>query len=162
GETTEVTAPTADTDGPNGMAQLAADCEASAPGGASILRTPIVQGQQTDIGMVFGPMTLLITRASGVGCLAWIHDEDWIGNVRHLMDMQNPPARVIAAAPQLTHLSEAINALAPGLGIRHIPVPAPLLNIGMNIIRMEPGLLMGSTKARSIVLDDAGYQFRYP
>lgn len=32
----------------------------------------------------------------------------------------------------------------------------------MNIIRMEPGMLMGSTRARSTVLENTGYQFRYP
>ena len=55
-----------------------------------------------------------------------------------------------------------ITALAPGLGTRSFPVPATVLSIGMNIIRMEPGMLMGSTRARSEVLDDAGYQFKYP
>jgi len=161
-EFTEDTAPTADIDGPKGMGQLVADWEASAPDEAIIIRTAIVLGQQTEIGMGLGAMALSKTRPSVDGYLPWIHEEDWIGIVRHLLDMQNPPARVIAVAPQLTHLSEVINALAPGLGTRHIPLPAALLNIGMNIIRMEPGLLMGSTKARSVVLDDAGYQFHYP
>ncbi|MDN6638675.1 MAG: DUF1731 domain-containing protein, partial [Yaniella sp.] len=65
-------------------------------------------------------------------------------------------------APQQTRLSEVINALAPGLAPRHFPIPASLLNFGMNLLRMEPGLLMGSTKARSTVLKDSGYSFRFP
>src|SRR5699024_464843 len=149
-------------DGPNGMGQLVADWEASAPDEAHIVRTALVLGQQTEIVMGLAAMVLSATRPSVDGYLPWLRDDDWIGIVLALLDMHDQSATVIDAAPQLTHLSEAINALAPGLGIRHIPVAAPLLNIGMNIIRMEPELLMGSTKARSIVLDDAGYQFRYP
>src|SRR5699024_6400989 len=124
--------------------------------------TAIVLGQQTEIVMGLGAMALSKTRPSLDGYLPWVHEDDWIGIVRHLLDMQNPPARVIAVAPQQTYLSEVVNALAPRLGTRHIPVPATLLSVAMNLIGMEPGLLMRSTKARSIVLDDAGYQFHYP
>src|SRR5699024_217256 len=139
-----------------------ADWEASAPDEAIIVRTALVLAQHTEIVMRLGAIAFSKTRPTVVGYLPWTHEDHSPGTVWQLSAIQHPPATVVAAAPLRPHLSEAINALAPGLGIRHIPVPAPLLNIGMNIIRMEPGLLMGSTKARSIVLDDAGYQFRYP
>src|SRR5699024_11914962 len=88
--------------------------------------------------------------------------EDWVGLVQHLLAMPNPPATVVAVAPQQTRLAEAIRWLAPGYGTRNVPVPAALLNLGMNTIRMETGLLLGSTRNRSMVLDNIGYSFRFP
>lgn len=161
-EFTEETAPTADQDGPSGMGQLVADWEAAAPEDAIILRTAIVLGQQAQITMGLAAMALSKTRPNIDGYLPWIHEDDWVGIVEHLLRMPNPPKTVVAVAPQQTRLSEVITALAPQLGPRSFPVPATLLNIGMNIIRMEPGLLMGSTRARSTVLEASGYQFHYP
>ena len=161
-EFTETTSPTADKDGPEGMGQLVADWEASAPDDASIVRTGVVIGQAAEITMGLAAMALSKTRPDVDGYLPWIHEEDWIGIVQHLLNMSNPPSTVAAVAPQHTRLSEVINALAPGLGPRHFPIPASLLNFGMNLIRMEPGLLMGSTRARSTVLSDSGYTFRFP
>lgn len=161
-ELTEDTAPTADQDGPTGMGQLVADWEASAPDEAIKFRTSIVIGQEAEITMGLAAMAVTKTRPSIDGYLPWIHEEDWIGIVRHLLTIDTPPARVVATAPQQTRISEVINALAPGLGPRNIPIPAWSLKLGMNIIRMEPGLLLGSTKARSTVLADSGYRFHYP
>lgn len=161
-EFTETTSPTADRDGPTGMGQLVADWEAAAPDGAIILRTGVVLGQSTEITYGLAAMALSKTRPSIDGYLPWIHEDDWVGLVTHLLTMRKPPSVVVAVAPEQTRLSEVITALAPGLGARNIPVPARLLNFAMNIIRMEPGMLMGSTRARSIVLENIGYDFRYP
>lgn len=161
-EFTEATSPMADEDGPQGMGQLVSDWETSAPDDAIIVRTGIVLGQQARITMGLSAMALSKTRPDVDGYLPWIHEEDWIGIVQHLLSISSPPSTVVAVAPQLTQLSEAINALAPGLGPRHFPIPAGLLHFGMHLIRMEPGLLMGSTRARSTVLSDSGYTFRFP
>ncbi len=159
---TETTPPTADHDGPRGMGQLVADWEAAAPEEAIILRLGVVVGQQAEITYGLGAMAVSQTRPSLDGYLPWIHEDDWVGLVQHLLTMEQPPATVVAVAPQLTRYSEMINALAPGLGHRKIPVPAALLRLGLNVIRMEPGMLLGSTRARSTVLEDIGYTFRYP
>lgn len=161
-EFTEATFPTADHDGPEGMGQLVDDWEASAPDDAIIVRTGVVLGQQSEITMGLSAMAMTKTRPNVDGYLPWIHEEDWVGIVQHLLNMSEPPSSVVAVAPQQTRLSEVINALAPGLAPRHFPIPASLLNFGMNLLRMEPGLLMGSTKARSTVLKDSGYTFRFP
>lgn len=161
-EFTEQTAPTADLDGPNGMGQLVADWEAAAPEGAIIVRTAIVLGQQAEITLGLAAMALSKTRPNIDGFLPWIHEDDWFGIINHLLSVKRPPKTVVAVAPQQTRLSEVIQALAPGLGTRSLPVPTTLMNIGMRMIRMEPGLLMGSTRARSTVLEDIGYSFRYP
>lgn len=161
-EFTEATSPTADRDGPSGMGQLVANWEAAAPDHAIILRTAIVLGQQAQITMGLAAMALSKTRPNIDGFLPWIHEDDWVGIVEHLLTMDKPPQTVVAVAPQQSRLSEVITALAPQLGTRSFQIPATLLNIGMNIIRMEPGLLMGSTRARSTVLDETGYQFHYP
>ncbi|HJF13714.1 MAG TPA: DUF1731 domain-containing protein [Enteractinococcus helveticum] len=161
-EFTEETSPTAAKDGPDGMGQLVADWEAAAPEGAIIVRSGVVLGPQTEIVMGLAAMAMSKTRPNIDGFLPWVHEDDWVGIVEHLLTMKRPPNVVVAVAPQQTRLSEVITALAPGLGTRSFPVPATVLSIGMNIIRMEPGMLMGSTRARSEVLDDAGYQFKYP
>lgn len=161
-EFTETTAPTADRDGPDGMGQLVTDWEAAAPDDAIIVRTGVILGQHTEITYGLAAMALSKTRPSIDGYLPWIHEDDWVGLVQELLTMQQPPTTVVAVAPQQTRLSEVINALAPGLGTRNFPVPTSVLNIAMKMIRMEPGMLMGSTRARSTVLHDAGYQFRYP
>jgi len=161
-EFTEDTSPTADVDGPAGMGQLVADWEAAAPDHAIIVRTGVVLGQRAEITAGLTAMARTKTRLSVNGYLPWIHEEDWVGLVQHLLAMPNPPATVVAVAPQQTRLAEAIRWLAPGYGPRNVPVPAALLNLGMNTIRMEPGLLMGSTRARSMVLDQIGYSFRFP
>lgn len=161
-EFTETTLPTAELDGPDGMGQLVADWEAAAPQGAMILRTAIVLGQQTEITLGLAAMAMSKTRPNIDGYLPWIHEDDWVGIVQHLLTVKRPPKMVVAVAPQQTRLSEVIAALAPELGTRSFPLPAALLSVGMSIIRMEPGLLMGSTRARSEVLDESGYVFRYP
>ena len=161
-EFTETTSPTADRDGPSGMGQLVTDWEAAAPDDAIILRTGVVLGQSSEITYGLAAMALSKTRPSIDGYLPWIHEDDWVGIVTHLLTMSKPPPVVVAVAPQQTRLSEVIAALAPGLGTRNIPVPARLLNFAMNIIRMEPGMLMGSTRAGSTVLDETGYEFHYP
>ncbi|WP_022870909.1 DUF1731 domain-containing protein [Yaniella halotolerans] len=161
-EFTETTSPTADEDGPDGMGQLVADWEASAPDDAIILRTGVVLGQQAQISMGLIAMALTKTRPRIDGYLPWIHEDDWVGIVQHLLSTPNPPSTVVAVAPQQTRLSEAIHALAPSTGPRHFPIPAKLLSWGMKCIRMEPGLLLGSTKARSTVLMESGYTYRFP
>ncbi len=161
-EFTEKTAPTADKDGPDGMGQLVADWEAAAPDDAIIVRTGVVLGPQTEIVLGLGAMAVSKTRPNIDGYLPWIHEDDWVGIIEYLLTMKRPPNVVVAVAPQQTRLSEVITALAPGLGTRSFPVPAKLLSLGMNIIRMEPGMLMGSTRARSEVLEDMGYEFKFP
>lgn len=161
-EFTEETSPTAAQDGPDGMGQLVADWEAAAPKGAIIVRSGVVLGPQTEIIMGLAAMAMSKTRPNIDGFLPWIHEDDWVGIIEHLLTMPRPPKVIVAVAPQQTRLSEVITALAPGLGTRSVPVPAKVLSIGMNIIRMEPGMLMGSTRARSEVLEDSGYHFKYP
>lgn len=162
-ESTEATSPTADADGPDGMGQLVADWEASAPEDATIVRTGVVLGQQAEITYGLGAMALSKTRPSVDGFLPWIHEDDWVGIVHHLLTMpQQPPATIVAAAPQQTRLAEVIQALAPQLGPRLVPIPAGLLSTGMKVIGMDPGMLLGSTRVRSTVLDDVGYTFRFP
>lgn len=164
-EFTETTAPTADRDGPAGMSQIVAQWEAAAPDEAIILRTGVVLGQATEITYGLTAMAVSKMRPSVDGFLPWIHEDDWVGLVQHLLTLSEPPATVVAVAPQQTRLSEALQALAPGLGVRSVVVPVPLLKLGMRLIRMEPGMLLGSTRARSTVLADSadtGYQFRFP
>ena len=161
-EFTEQTAPTADLDGIKGMGQLVADWEAAAPHGAIIIRTGVVLGPETEITLGLTAMAMSKTRPNIDGYLPWIHEEDWFGIIEYLLTVDQPPRIVVAVAPHQTRLSEVINALAPWLGTRNIPIPATLLSMGMSIIRKEPGLLMSSTRARSEVLDDNGYQFKYP
>lgn len=161
-EFTEDTSPTADADGPTGMGQLVVDWENSAPDEAIIVRTGVALGQQAEITLGLTAMAMSKTRPSVNGYLPWIHEDDWVGIVQQLLTMATPPPTVVAVAPQQSRLSEVINALAPRDGPRKFPVPAALLKMGMNTIGMEPGLLLGSTRARSEVLDEIGYQFRFP
>lgn len=161
-EFTETTSPTADQDGPDGMGQVVADWEAAAPEDATIVRTGVVIGQETEITYGLTAMALSKTRPSLEGYLPWIHEEDWVALVQHLLSMSSPPATVVAVAPQQTRLSEVIHALAPGLGVRSVPLPEPLLSVPMNLIRMEPGMLLGSTRARSNFLEEIGFRFRFP
>lgn len=161
-EFTEDTSPTADRDGPTGMGQLVADWEAAAPDTAITVRTGVVLGQQAEIPTGLMAMARSKTQPSVDGYLPWIHEDDWVGLVQQLLTLSDPPASVVAVAPQQTRLSEAIHALAPGSGPRNIPVPTALLNLAMHMVGMEPGLLMGSTRARSIVSDQTGYTFRFP
>ncbi|WP_343959129.1 SRPBCC family protein [Yaniella flava] len=161
-EFTEATSPMADTDGPDGMGRLVTEWEAAAPDNAVFVRTGIVLGQHTEITKGLTAMARSTTRPSVDGFLPWIHEDDWVGLVQHLLAMHNAPTKVVAVAPQQTRLSEVIHALVPGQGPRSIPVPAALLRTGMNSIGMEPGLLMGSTRARSIVIDTMGYEFLFP
>src|SRR5690625_2313659 len=162
-EFTETTSPTADQDAPRGMGQLVADWEASAPDTATIVRTGVVIGQQAQITYGLGAMALTKTQPGVDGYVPWIHEDDWVGLVQHLLTMQQPvPSTVVAVAPQLTLFSEVINALAPGLGLRNFTLPAPLLRIAMQIVGMDPGMLMSSTRASSAVLDELGYTFKYP
>ena len=161
-EFTETTSPTAAQDGAQGMGQIVSDWETAAPEGATMLRTGVVIGQATEITYGLTAMALSRTRPSVDGYLPWIHEDDWVRLVQHLLSMSSPPETVVAVAPQQTRLSEAIHALAPGLGTRTIPLPTLLLRTGMTLIGMEPGMLLGSTRARSEIVEELGFEFRFP
>lgn len=42
------------------------------------------------------------------------------------------------------------------------PTPAPMLRVGAIALRTDPALGLTGRRARSQVLDDAGFEFRFP
>ena len=162
-EFTETTSPTADRDGPSGMGQLVTDWEAAAPDDAIIAPARGCAGHR----IARSP-----TDCSGRQPVQDAPERRWVfalDSRRRLGRYREPPVDrcanhrsvVVAVAPQQTRLSSHCRASSRAGHTKH-PVPARLLNFAMNIIRMEPGMLMGSTRARSTVLENTGYHFRYP
>lgn len=98
--------------------------------------------------------------------VSWIHVEDWVRIVLAALGLEQPglPAGiVIASAPHPVQNAELMRTLRRAVGRPFgLPTPAPLLRLGAALLRTDPALGLTGRHATSRVLDDVGFQFRYP
>lgn len=148
------------------------DAVADAPAESlTLMRTGIVLGRDA---AAFKALRAVVSLGAG-GSLAggrqwvpWIHEDDWLSIARAALGLEGlvalPGGPVVASAPNPVTNAELMRELrarfAPGgLGI---PAPKPLLKLGTGVLRKDPGVLTGSTRAVSSVLPVAGFVFGHP
>ena len=127
-----------------------------------ILRSGVVLSRS---GGMLGRMRLPFRL--GLGCrlgdgrqwMSWIHIEDWVGAVRHLLQDEEAAGAFNLTAPQPVRNDDFSDALAASLGRRiHLSMPAFALRA---LLGQRADLLLGSQRILPKRLSTAGYAFRF-
>ncbi|MXP21296.1 DUF1731 domain-containing protein [Gordonia sp. HNM0687] len=104
---------------------------------------------------------------SGRQWFSWIHVDDWLAIARAALGLDPelviPDGVVVGASPHPVRNAELMAALRRTLHRPPAPpTPAPLLRLGAIALRTDPALGLTGRRARSQVLDDVGFEFRFP
>lgn len=104
--------------------------------------------------------------STGCQWFSWIHVQDWVRIVVAALGLEGPslPAgTLIASAPHPVRNADLMRTLRRQMGRRiGMPTPAPVLRLGAIALRTDPDLGLTGRYATSRVLEDAGFEFRYP
>lgn len=94
---------------------------------------------------------------------SWVHVDDVVRAIRHLVEHREIAGPVNVAAPQVVTNAELMATLrahfGPGWGA---PCPSWLLEAGARIIRTEAELVLKSRWVEAAVLRDSGFAFAHP
>lgn len=159
-------------DGPPQMAGVAKAWEAALSGAnadrMAILRTGIVLDNDTPaldrlrslarwgVGGRVGP---------GTQWISWIHIEDWLAIVRHLLAAGTPDLAGIlhATGPRPVRNAELMAALRRSVRRPAAPpTPTALVRLGALVLRTDPALALTGRRAVPARLLEAGFEFRHP
>lgn len=104
---------------------------------------------------------------SGRQWFSWIHVDDWLAIARSALsldsDVELPDGVVVGAAPNPVRNVDLMASLRHALHRPPAPpTPAPMLKVGALFLRTDPALGLTGRRARSEVLDEAGFEFRFP
>jgi uncharacterized protein len=131
------------------------------------LRTSLVFGPAP--GSIFAVFSNLVrvglggTQGNGRQYISWIHEADFARTVDFLIGHEEIEGPVNLAAPNPLPNREFMADLREAWEMPNgLPAPAPLLAMGMFLLRTEPELVL---KSRYVVpgrLLDAGFQFEFP
>ncbi|WP_238422098.1 epimerase [Gordonia sp. 'Campus'] len=98
---------------------------------------------------------------------SWIHVDDWLAIARMALGVDGPTMLpdgvLVAAAPNPVRNAELMAQLRKVLHRPPAPpTPGVLLKLGAVALRTDPALGLTGRRARSDVLADAGFEFRFP
>jgi uncharacterized protein (TIGR01777 family) len=94
--------------------------------------------------------------------VSWVHMDDVVGAVLHLVDHPEIFGPVNVAAPDVVTNAELMARVRAAMGRRAgLPEPAWLLEVGARIIRTEAELVLKSRWVASDVLRESGYAFSH-
>lgn len=103
------------------------------------------------------------TQGNGRQYVSWIHEADYARAIEFLIDQDEIDGAVNLAAPNPLPNREFMAALRDAWNMPNgLPAPAPLLAIGMWVLRTEPELVLKSRRVVPGKLLDAGFQFEFP
>ncbi len=103
------------------------------------------------------------TQGSGRQYVSWIHEADYARAVEFLIAHESMAGPVNLAAPNPLPNREFQAALREAWGMPNgLPAPAPLLAVGMWVLRTEPELVLKSRRVVPGKLLDAGFRFEFP
>lgn len=92
--------------------------------------------------------------------MSWIHLEDWVGSVLHLLQNNVPSGPFNLTAPQPVRNAEFTIALGKAL---HRPAFLIVPELALKLLLGEmSSLLLGSQRVSPPAILKAGYEFRYP
>jgi len=103
-------------------------------------------------------------QGSGKQWMSWLHEDDFVGIVRFLIEHNTLAGSYnLAASHPLTN-AEFMKCLRTKLAPLGIGLPAPAIGVrlGCFLIGSAPELALQSRKVVSARLKEAGYQFKYP
>lgn len=94
--------------------------------------------------------------------VSWVHVDDVVGAVLHLVEHPEISGPVNVAAPEVVTNGELMAQVRATMGRRvGLPEPAWLLEVGARIIRTEAELVLKSRWVASDVLKGSGYAFSH-
>jgi uncharacterized protein (TIGR01777 family) len=98
----------------------------------------------------------------GAQKVSWVHVDDVVASVLHLLDHPEISGPVNVAAPEVVTNAELMAQVRAAMGRRAgLPEPAWLLEAGARIIRTETELVLKSRWVSSDVLRGSGYTFAH-
>ena len=104
------------------------------------------------------------TQGSGNQWVSWLHEKDWVGIIRFLIENENVNGAVNLAAPNPLMNKEFMKALRSKFAPLGIGFPAPSLGVklGCFLLGSAPDLALQSRKVVSGKLNDSSYEFYFP
>jgi len=119
-----------------------------------------------------GPFSILLGLArrglggragDGKQYVSWIHDEDFVGAVRWLIEHEEVEGAVNLAAPNPLPNAEFMRALREACGVRlGLPASEWMLEVGAFFLRTETELLLKSRRVVPGILSKRGFVFSFP
>ena len=103
-------------------------------------------------------------QGSGEQWMSWLHEDDWVGVTRFLMEEKQLVGPVNLAAPNpvknrdfMAKLSSLVSPFGFGF-----PAPAFGVRLGCKLLGSAPELALQSRKVNSVFLARSSYQFMHP
>ena len=102
-------------------------------------------------------------QGSGEQWMSWLHEDDWVGITRFLMEEKKLEGPVNLSAPNPVKNSEFMAELSSQLSPFGFGIPAPALGVrlGCMFLGSAPELALQSRKVKSDCLARSSYPFRY-
>jgi len=103
-------------------------------------------------------------QGSGKQWVSWLHEKDWVGIIRFLVENENMNGAVNLAAPYPLMNKEFMKALRSKFAPLGIGFPAPSFGVklGCFLLGSAPDLALQSRKVVSGKLKDSSYEFYFP
>ena len=131
-----------------------------------ILRIAMVLGKE---GGVFPVLSNLIKyglggkQGNGNQYVSWVHEDDFIQIINHIIEHTEISGAVNCCAPQPIPNKEFMQSLRKKLSIPFgIPAYKWMLEIGAFFLRTETELILKSRRVVPTRLIESGYKFKYP
>jgi NAD dependent epimerase/dehydratase family enzyme len=131
------------------------------------LRTSLVMSPTP--GTVFAMLSRLArvglggTQGNGRQYVSWIHESDYARAVEFLIERDDIDGPVNMASPRPLPNRDFLRELRQAWEMPNgIWAPAPLLSVGMFLLRSEPELILKSRRVAPGKLHDAGFAFDFP
>jgi uncharacterized protein (TIGR01777 family) len=104
------------------------------------------------------------TQGSGNQWVSWLHEKDWVGIIRFLVENENMNGAVNLAAPNPLMNKEFMKALRSKFAPLGIGFPAPSFGVklGCFLLGSAPELALQSRKVVSGKLKDSSYEYYFP
>ncbi len=101
--------------------------------------------------------------ASGVQWVSWIHIEDFVAAVRHIIDMPDLDGIVHITSPVPIQNRDMMATLRATVGRPWAPpTPKSLVRLGALLMRTDPALALTGRRCLPQRLDDTGFEFKFP
>jgi uncharacterized protein (TIGR01777 family) len=130
-----------------------------------VLRTTLVLGSEGGVYPIFRFLTRTWnggSQGSGRQMMSWIHIHDLALLIATVVQSENPPHVVNAAAPQPLCNREFMRCFRKSLGVGFgIAAPAWLIKLGTLILGVDSELVLRGMNVKSAAADQMNFQFEF-
>ena len=130
-----------------------------------VLRITLVLGSQGGVYPIFRFLTRTWNggaQGNGKQMMSWIHMRDLMRLISTIIEQENPPPIVNAAAPKPLSNKEFMLAFRKSLSTRFgIAAPAWLIKIGTAVLGVDSELILRGMNVKSAVAEKMNFQFEF-